>query len=198
MQELSDEELVARSRAEAGSPSADVWINELFLRYHTRVAVWCFRFTGNRETAGDLAQDVFLKAYRHLHSFRGDARFSTWLYSVTRNHCYNENKARAARPEEALDTFALEITDNAQENVLTTLQQQEALEIMRGLLQKTLDETERKVMVLHFAQEVTLDAITRLLGLTNTTGAKAYVVSAKRKLSAALKLLQASERGRSR
>lgn len=198
MQELSDEELVARSRAEAGSSSADVWINELFLRYHARVAVWCFRFTGNRESAGDLAQDVFLKAYRHLHSFRGDAKFSTWLYSVTRNHCYNENKARDARPEEALSTISLEITDTGKESVLTTLQQQEALEIMRGLLQKTLDETERKVMVLHFAQEVTLDAITRLLGLTNATGAKAYVVSAKRKLSAALKVLQAGERGRRR
>ncbi len=198
MQELSDEDLVARSRAETGTSSADVWINELFLRYHARVAVWCYRFTGNRESAGDLAQDVFLKAYRNLHSFRGDAKFSTWLYSVTRNHCYNENKARDARPEEALDTFVLETRDTAAENVLTTLQQKEALEMMRGLVQKSLDETERKVMVLHFAEEFTLDAITRLLGLTNASGAKAYVVSAKRKLSAALKLLQASERGRGR
>jgi RNA polymerase sigma-70 factor (ECF subfamily) len=194
MQELSDEDLVARSRAEAGSPS-DIWVNELFRRYHGKVAVWCLRFTGDRELAGDLAQDVFLKAYRNLHSFRGDAKFSTWLYSVARNHCFNENKARAARSEESLDSSSSEVPESAEESVLATLQKGEELSFMRTLLQKTLDETERKVMVLHFAQDFTLDAITRLLDLNNPSGAKAYVVSAKRKLSATLKRLRASEQG---
>src|SRR5690349_21548062 len=97
VQELSDEELVARFRAEAGTPGADAWINELFQRFHTRVATWCLRFTGDRESAADFAQDVFLKAYRNLDSFRGDAKFSTWLFTIARNHCINEWRARSVR-----------------------------------------------------------------------------------------------------
>ena len=198
MQELSDEELVARSRAEHGSSEADVWINELFRRYHGRVAVWCLRFTGDREQAGDLAQDIFLKAYRNLQSFRGDSKFSTWLYSVTRNHCFNENKAKASRPEESLDAVTQQIADGAAEDVLTVLQKEESLESVRALMRDALDETERNVMVLHFAQEMTFDSITKLLGLSNTSGAKAYVVSAKRKLAVAIQRLRASEQGRAR
>ena len=198
MQELSDEDLVARSRAEAGSSGADVWIDALFQRYHARVAVWCLRFTGDREQAGDLAQDIFLKAYRNLHSFRGDSKFSTWLYSVTRNHCFNQNKARAARPEESLEAVTQQIADGSTEDVLTTLQKEESLESVRALMREALDATETKVMVLHFAQELTLDAITKLLGLSNASGAKAYLVSAKRKLALAVKRLKASEERRAR
>ena len=50
---------------------------------------------------------------------------------------------------------------------------------------ESLDETEAQVVNLHYYQEVPLDAITRLLDLSNPSGAKAYVVSARRKLSAA-------------
>ena len=56
MEPLSDEELVARYRANAGSREADSLWNELFRRHHGRVALWCLRLTGNRESAADLAQ----------------------------------------------------------------------------------------------------------------------------------------------
>jgi hypothetical protein len=54
-------------------------------------------------------------------------------------------------------------------------------------MDEVLDETEKRVMVLHYAHDMRLDAITAALGLTNTSGAKAYIVSAKRKLNAAVK-----------
>jgi RNA polymerase sigma-70 factor, ECF subfamily len=53
---------------------------------------------------------------------------------------------------------------------------------LRQLMQEALDETEAKVMTLHYVDELPLDSITRLLGLENPSGAKAYVVSARRKL----------------
>src|ERR1700683_3396931 len=55
--------------------------SELFRRYHVRVTSWCFRLTRNQSRALDMAQEVFFKAYRYRHSFRGDSRFSTWLYA---------------------------------------------------------------------------------------------------------------------
>jgi RNA polymerase sigma-70 factor, ECF subfamily len=191
MQQLSDEELVARHRAEGGP-----WINELFGRYHRRVAIWCYRFTGDRDSAADLAQEVFLRAYRSLEAFRGDSKFSTWLYTIARNHCLNEMKARASRPEQNSELLELEIADGAT-NVLRELEREESMQSMRDLIAETLDETETQVMVLHFGEEIKLDAITRLLGLTNASGARAYVVSAKRKLAAAVTRWNAREqRGR--
>jgi RNA polymerase sigma factor (sigma-70 family) len=104
MTPVSDEELVQQFQSRsAGSEAA---ANELFQRYHSRVATWCYRFTGDRESALDLAQDVFARVYRNLENFRGQSKFSTWLYSVARNHCINEMKSRAVRPDESSDTEA--------------------------------------------------------------------------------------------
>ena len=62
----------------------------------------------------------------------------------------------------------------------------ESEERIRALPVEVLDETGLQVMTLHYAEEMPLDAITRLLSLKNTSGAKAYIVSAKRKLSTAV------------
>ena len=62
---------------------------------------------------------------------------------------------------------------------------------LREFLASTLDETELRVFTLHFGDDMPLDAITRLLTLKNTSGAKAYIVSAKRKLSRAAARLRA-------
>src|SRR4249920_1430476 len=99
MDSVSDEELVERYRAEAGSPRGDSCIDQLFHRHHSRVAAWCLRMTGDANSAADLAQDIFVKAFQRLDSFRGDSKFTTWLYSIARNHCLDELRSKAARPE---------------------------------------------------------------------------------------------------
>jgi RNA polymerase sigma factor (sigma-70 family) len=200
MQDLSDEELVAQFRTHGGSSKGNKWIDELFQRYHSRVALWCYRFTGKRDLASDLAQDIFLRVYRNLHSFRGDAKFSTWLYSIARNHCINEMKARAVRPELKSESLEIDIEEDAKESILTLLEREQSLRSMRAFLDDTLDETEKRVMVMHFGDEMGLEAVTRLLELKNPSGARAYIVSAKRKLSAALQRWKAKadrEGGRS-
>jgi DNA-directed RNA polymerase specialized sigma24 family protein len=61
------------------------------------------------------------------------------------------------------------------------------------LLDEALDETEKKVFTLHYGDELTLATITRLLGLRNQSGAKAYIVSAKRKLNRSLQRWRARQ-----
>lgn len=185
MEALSDEELVARYQSESGSPQANAFINELFGRNHARVAAWCYRMTGDRESAADLAQEIFLKAFRHLHSFRGDSKFTTWLYTVARNHCTNEMRTRVAQRREAGETELLRLPDTA-ELADAAIVRRSSEELMRQLMLETLDDTELRVMTLHYAEELPLDAITRLLSLTNASGAKAYIVSARRKLKSAI------------
>jgi RNA polymerase sigma-70 factor (ECF subfamily) len=182
MEPLSDEELVSKYRAQAGSPEAGCWLNELFQRHHGRVALWCLRLGGDRESAADLAQEVFLKAFRYLDTFRGDSKFSTWLYSIARNHCFNEAKSRAARPQTAGDPALIDFADLAPD-VHTQLERASAAQDLRQLLETSLTGLESRVMTLHYVEELSLDTITRLLGLNNASGAKAYIVSAKRKLA---------------
>jgi RNA polymerase sigma-70 factor (ECF subfamily) len=138
--------------------------------------------TGDVDSAADLAQDVFLKAFQRLNSFRGDSKFSTWLYSIARNHCVDEMRSRALRPQEATGVVLEHLVDSGLEQVSRTLERRESALALRQLIQEALDETEAKVMTLHFVDELPLDSITRLLGLENPSGAKAYVVSARRKL----------------
>lgn len=59
----------------------------LVQRYQQYVFTLVLRFTDNREDAEEISQDVFVKAYRSLADFRGDSKFSTWLYTVVRTSC---------------------------------------------------------------------------------------------------------------
>jgi RNA polymerase sigma factor (sigma-70 family) len=60
---------------------------QLVQRYQQYVFTLVLRFTDNREDAEEISQDVFVKAYRSLADFRGDAKFSTWLYTIVRTSC---------------------------------------------------------------------------------------------------------------
>src|SRR6516225_10653277 len=106
MEVLSDEELVDRYRAIAG-PQQEEFLNQLFERHRTRVAAWCYRMTGDVDAATDLAQEVFLKAFQNLEAFQGQSKFTTWLYSIARNHCIDALRSRGSTPviagEEALE-----------------------------------------------------------------------------------------------
>lgn len=194
MEPLSDEDLVAQYRAGAGSGEADALWNELFRRHQTRVALWCLRLTGDRESAADLAQEVFLEAFRYLDSYRGESKFSTWLYSIARNHCFNEIKSRASKPRDAGEPMLAELADLSPD-AHTQLERQDAADMLRGLVRDSLTETEARVMTLHYAEELPLDAVTHLLKLDNASGAKAYVVSAKRKLARAVARWKPGARG---
>jgi RNA polymerase sigma-70 factor, ECF subfamily len=179
--DLSDEELLTRARLLSGA-ERDTLVNELFARHYERVSRWCLRFTGDQERAADLAQDVFLKAHRHLDSFKGASRFSTWLYSIARNESLTQRQ-RAVLATDSDDVLANVAAVGAGPDEIASLSQQ--AQRARAFLAATLDRLERIVFVLHYGDDMPLDAITRLLHLTNTSGAKAYIVSARRKLAKA-------------
>jgi RNA polymerase sigma-70 factor (ECF subfamily) len=184
---LPDEALVEEYRRSAPTARAAI-VNELFGRHYTRVARWCFRFTNDRHSAADLAQEVFLKAHRHLDAFKGTSRFTTWLYVIVRNESLTWLK-RLGPPVEDDDVLAeLASTGPTPEDLA---HESDRAAHVRALLATTLDETERRVFTLHYGEDVPLDAITRLLRLTNASGAKAYVVSARRKLARAVQRLRA-------
>jgi RNA polymerase sigma-70 factor (ECF subfamily) len=194
MTSLTDEELIARYQAEAGSAEAKRCLDVLFQRYGQKVALWCLRLAGDRETAADLAQEVFLKAFRSLAGFRGDSKFSTWLYTIARNHCFNEIKSRTTTHETTSEPALLEVADETPD-ALAQLERESGTRVLRELIHSSLTDVETQVITLHYVEELPLDSVTRLLNLENTSGAKAYIVSAKRKLARAVERWKAREQG---
>jgi RNA polymerase sigma-70 factor (ECF subfamily) len=189
---LSDADLIANHLAEGGG-GASVWLQELFRRHYAKVVTWCLRIAGDRDEASDLAQAVFVKAHRHLGSFRGESRMSTWLYSITRSECMNYLKSRRSRAHAREDDLASEPDAELEPSPEDALERERSVKLAREMIERELDETEKMVFTLHYGDDVPLDAITRLLGLTNRSGAKAYIVSARRKLSRAIQRWRAAE-----
>lgn len=70
---------------------------EMVEQYGDRVYNLTYRMLGNREEAEDVAQEVFITVFKSIESFRGDSKFSTWLYRITANHCKNRIKYLARR-----------------------------------------------------------------------------------------------------
>ncbi len=189
---LTDEQLVSEYQQSPDSARRADCVNELFRRHQARVALWCLRIAGQREQAADLAQEVFIKAFTKLDSFRSESKFSTWLYAIARHHCFNFLRAQSRAADAAGEELLRDVADTAP-GPDSRLQHEAARKLLTELLDQSLDAVERKVFVLHFAEGLPLDAITRLLELENTSGAKAYIVSAKRKLKRAVERWRATQ-----
>src|SRR2546430_9815171 len=82
-----DAELVDRYLA--GDTAA---FDEIMIRYERQIYRVCYRFVDNRDDAMDLAQEVFIKAFEHLATFRRESSLKTWLYRIAMNHCINHVK----------------------------------------------------------------------------------------------------------
>lgn len=99
---MTDEALVEASRAGA----ADAF-DVLVTRHRRAVYQVCYRFVNNHEDAADLTQDTFVRAWRALASFRGQARFSTWVHRIAVNVSLNRVSLKTPRGEAAdFDTMA--------------------------------------------------------------------------------------------
>lgn len=180
MQAYTDEELLFKYRTVADPRHARLFLDELFRRLLTPAALFCYRWTGDHEWAADLAQEVLMQVYRRLDSFRGDAKLSTWVYSIARNHCSKAMRAKASAMIQ-MDDVDFPVTT---EDPYARLVRESSLKSLRVLLEAALTKLEIQVITLHYGEDMPVDEITRLLHLSNTCGAKAYIVSAKRKLRA--------------
>ena len=185
LQDLGDEELIELARR-AAPGAADAYLSALYRRYQPKVAAWCLRICNDREEAADTAQEVFLRVHERLGSFRGDSRFSTWLYTVTRSVAINRGRAARRRQTEALDDArergSIPEPVEPSPGPEREMERGEILAAFREAMERDLEPLEARVLHLHFVDGMPLAAITDLLGLENKSGAKSYIVSGGRKL----------------
>jgi len=136
---------------------------ELVKRYNHLVFTVAIRYVNNREDAEEIAQDVFVKAYRSLADFRQDAKFSTWLYAITANTCITFTRKRR------LETHSL--ADERVFEHVSTMEEQNASEqkSKAQLLNKAIDllsSDDAAVITLFYKGDQSLEEIGRILGIT--------------------------------
>jgi RNA polymerase sigma-70 factor (ECF subfamily) len=84
---------------------------ELMLRHQSRVYAFCYRYFGAQEPAEEAAQEVWVKIFRYLGRFRGDSKFTTWMYRVALNHCRNLSAYEGRRGKGKHDSLDAERDD---------------------------------------------------------------------------------------
>jgi RNA polymerase sigma factor (sigma-70 family) len=183
--ELPDHLLMTLLAAAADRETVNRLFQEVFDRYSERVGRWCYRITRNRDRSLDLTQEVFLNAFRSRHTFRGESRLSTWLYAITRNHCLNTLKKWKTEPDDnVLASPHLLLRRKSTDDAHVAIEQAQSYQRVFRYISAILTPLEVRIITLHYVHEFTLSAITRHLMLSNRSGAKAYIVSARRKFSA--------------
>jgi RNA polymerase sigma-70 factor (ECF subfamily) len=147
-------------RLRAGDAPA---FEELVMTYQHRVFGVALRMLGNRAEAEDVAQEAFVRAHRALGAFRGDAKLSTWLYSITSRLCLNRlasgERRMARRGEDAL----LRLSD-AGPRPDAALERRE-LETALGRAIAELPEDRRIVVVLRDIEGLSYEEIAQVLEL---------------------------------
>ena len=115
LQRLSDEDIIHLIVEEKQNDVFEV----LFKRYYQKVHDKCFSLLRNREQADEFAEDIFSKVFEKLQGFRRASSFSTWLYSVTYNHCidYLRNKKKLHYPDWNRENEIPEIISESEEEI---------------------------------------------------------------------------------
>src|SRR5436309_9682893 len=134
---------------------------DLIVERHRRaIYQLCYRFVGNHEDASDLAQDVFVRAYRALRKFRGQSSLATWLYRIGVNVCLNRVTARTLRAESIDDR---QFIDVKAESVPDRLLKDERGARVRAAIGQ-LPRKQRATLVLRMYHEMSHQEIADVLG----------------------------------
>jgi RNA polymerase sigma factor (sigma-70 family) len=155
------------------------------------------RLTGSREQVDDLAQDVFLRLYRALPSFRGEALITTYLYRITVNVAQDEWKRRRRddRPLVSLSDETSSWEDRLQHpsrNAEQQIEEREFQQTVEEQLQR-LSQIERTILVLYHQEERTYEQISLTLGMPIGT-VRTHLHRGRKKLREALQERQNNER----
>jgi len=136
---------------------------ELVDRYKNGVFRLMFQWVRQKEIAEELAQDVFLKAHRDLGNFRGDAKFSTWLYQIALNRCRDHWRSRKRRPEVPVEAPILATEPAKSPASDAELQAKEEGARLRRALD-SLPEIYREALTLRYFSDLSHEEIAAISG----------------------------------
>ncbi|MCI7624691.1 MAG: sigma-70 family RNA polymerase sigma factor [Candidatus Limivicinus sp.] len=158
----------------------------LVLEYEKNVYNIALRMTGNSEDAADMTQEAFIKAYNSLQSFRGDSKFSVWLYRIVSNVCLDFLRSKNRRPTVSLsvedddgEDTQLDVADESQSPELLLDRKLTRDSVRRGL--DSLPPDYRQILLLREIQGLSYDEIAQALSLEVGT-VKSRIFRARKRL----------------
>jgi RNA polymerase sigma-70 factor (ECF subfamily) len=164
---MSDEELVARSR-EGDLDS----FNQLVMRWERPIYALAYRVIGREEDARDVAQETFLRAFRALGGFKGQAKFSSWLYRITLNLCRDwirrQRRTPVAQAPEGVDLVELASEATPSESIEDLVSRREMSRAVARAM-AMLPEEQRTAIILKEYHGLTFQEIADLLGCPLST-----------------------------
>lgn len=159
--ERSERELV--ELAQAGNAKA---LERLLAKHEKQVYRFGLRMCGSEDAAREVLQETLLAAFKHIHSFRGEARLSTWLYQLARSFCLRSRRTRVGEPTETVEldsaeARAVESGTHAPDAVAHARE-------LSGALQAAmlaLPEAQREVLVLRDVEGLSAEEAARVVGV---------------------------------
>jgi RNA polymerase sigma-70 factor, ECF subfamily len=163
----TDEDLVARSRG--GDLES---FNQLILRWERPIFALAYRVIGREEDARDVVQETFLRAFRALPGFKGQAKFSSWLYRIALNLCRDWIRRRRRSPlvelPEGVDPVELAAESGPVESIEEVAARKELSEAVAEAM-SLLPEEQRTAIVLKEYHGMTFQEIADLQGIPLST-----------------------------
>jgi RNA polymerase sigma-70 factor, ECF subfamily len=163
----SDEELV--SRAMSGDTES---FNQLVRRWERPIYALAYRTIGREDDARDVTQDTFLRAFRSLNGFRGQAKFSSWLYRIALNLCRDwmrrERRTPVVQAPEGVDVIELASEQGPTESIEELVTRRNLGAIVQRAM-ATLSEEQRTTIILKEYQGLTFQEIAELQGCPLST-----------------------------
>lgn len=161
----TDEELIRQINA----TNSTVLYGNIYDRYSRKIYNKCFSFTSNKQEAEDLTQDVFIKLFIKIHKFKGQSKFSTWLYSFTYNFCVNYvNRDKSRKMNYASDSmddhdYYLSQMEDVKDEDLFEMD----VDVLKCALEKISPE-EKSLLLLKYQDDVTVKELQALLKISGS------------------------------
>ena len=163
----TDEELVARSMG--GDVDS---FNQLILRWERPIYALAYRVIGREEDARDVVQETFLRAFRALPGFKGQAKFSSWLYRIALNLCRDwirrQRRAPVMQAPEGVELVDLASERGPVESIEDLVSRRELSEVVAGAM-RLLPEEQRTAIILKEYHGMTFQEIADLQGCPLST-----------------------------
>jgi RNA polymerase sigma-70 factor (ECF subfamily) len=157
--ELSDMDLIGQVLS--GNQNAYAILVE---RYQNYVFTIALRYVKGREDAEEVAQDIFIKAYRSLADFKGTAKFSTWLYTITTTTCITFLRKKKLEVHSLDNEKLFAVADNVDGGMSANQIEQKSRATMVNEAIKLLNPDDAEVITLFYKGEQTLEEIAQVLG----------------------------------
>jgi RNA polymerase sigma factor (sigma-70 family) len=162
--ELTDTEIIKRVLA-----GEQALFAQLVQRYQSYVFTLVLRFTDNREDAEEISQDVLVKAYRSLADFRGEAKFSTWLYTIVRTSCITFLRKKRLETTSLDNERTSQQVESRQSGFTANAIEQKSKHAMVNAAIRMLSPDDTQILTLFYKGEQTLEEIGRVMRMDPNT-----------------------------